>query len=197
MPKIKIRLSSIMLFASILVSENKILSLSVLICATIHELGHIVSALLLKIKIKRFEFSICGAKIIPTQSLCTYLKELILCFCGPLANFITFALCLPAVNITSNSDATSLDFFTYMALFSILLGVINLLPIKSLDGGRILFCIMAPLIGDRAGNITVKICSIVTSIIIWMFSVYLLILSPGGIIFFAFSLCMLLKIFEN
>ena len=197
MPKIKISPSAILLLIGILTSKNRPLSAAVFICASIHELGHIVAAALLKIKIKCFELSVCGAKIIPSNTICTYTDEIILCLSGPLANFITLCILVPLVNIGADSLIESLDFLTYIALFSGMLGLVNLLPIKSLDGGRILFCSLSGMLGVRAGDVGLKICTFVFALILWMLSVYLLILSRGGIVFFTFSLCMLLKIFDK
>ena len=197
MPKIKISPSSLLLFAGIFLSENKLLALSLFICATIHEIGHFVAALLLKIKIKRFELTVCGAKIIPYAQICSYKDEFILCLLGPMANIITFFLFLPKINVSAAKGIISLDACTYIALFSIMLAIINLLPIKSLDGGRMLFLVISWAFGQRAGNLALNISTFLFALILWMLSVYLLILSRGGIIFFSFSLCMFLKIFEK
>ena len=197
MPKIKISPSSLLLFAGILLSENKILSLSVFVCATIHEIGHFIAAAILKIKIKCFHLNVCGAKIIPEAQICSYGKEFMLCFCGPLANLITLILFLPSANISSYATLEAIDAHGYVVLFSALLSIINLLPIKSLDGGRMLFCILSWAFGQRVANTSLNITTFLFALLIWMLSVYLLILSRGGIVFFSFSLCMFLKIFEK
>ena len=197
MPKIKISPSSLLLFAGIFLSQNKLLALSLFICATIHEIGHFVAALILKIKIKRFELTVCGAKIIPSAQICSYKDEFILCLLGPMANILTFLLFLPKVNISEIHGIGSLDTCTYIALFSLMLALINLLPIKSLDGGRMLFLMLSWALGQRVGKIVLNISTFLFALILWMLSVYLLILSRGGIVFFSFSLCMFLKIFEK
>lgn len=197
MPKIKISPSSLLLFASILLSENKILSLCIFICATIHEIGHLLAAIFLKIKIKQIEINVCGAKIIPKAQICSYKKEFILCLCGPLANILTLILFLPATSISSCATVDTIDAHGYIVLFSAMLSVINLLPIKSLDGGRMLFSVLSWSFGQRVGNTVLNMTTFLFALVIWMLSVYLLILSRGGIVFFSFSLCMFLKIFEK
>lgn len=197
MPKIKIAPSSILLFFGILLSENKLLAISLFISASIHEIGHIIAALLLKIKIKRFELTACGARIITATKICSYRDEFILCLSGPAANILTFLLLLPRINLSSSSGIDSLDIYSYIALFSIILALINLLPIKSLDGGSMLLLAFSWAFGWRVGYVSLRISTFLFALILWMLSVYLLILSRGGIIFFSFSLCMFIKIFEK
>lgn len=195
--KIKILPSALLLFIGLFLSEHKETSILLLLCAIIHELGHILLAAILKIRIKELRISISGAKIIPYSCIHSYIDEILLCLGGPLANIITFALMLPSFKIPDSANIMALDTHSYIALLSILISAINLLPIKNLDGGRILFCLLSLFFGEKAGYIAIRISTFTFSLILWMFSVYLLILSHGGISFFTFSLCMMIKIFEE
>lgn len=86
-----------------------------------HEFSHIIIALLLNYKCTKIEFSMCGmsANILLTNRL---KKEVLIYIAGPTSNLI-FALL----------------FFDNTLIFkmNIVLAIINLLPIKPLDGYRI------------------------------------------------------------
>ena len=187
----KIRLSFLLcVIVAVLIFTHSYLSLVALLAAALHELGHILAAKLCNIPLKELKLGIFGASLTPQSSLCSYKKEIILCAAGPFVNLLSAALLLPFLT-ELNSFA---EFFTASSLF---LGILNLLPIYDLDGGRILNCMLCEKLSPEGAE---KICKklsfcIVTSM--WLISVYLLLRVSSSLSLFIFSSALFCKIFVH
>ena len=185
---LKIRLSfsgALMLLALFL--THSYLSIAALIAATIHELGHIIAARLCRIPLGELRLGIFGASLTPTAMLCSYKKEILLCLAGPLANLLSALLLSPLYN---SSDVINL--FISASLF---LGILNLLPIYELDGGRILFCTLCYRANPHTASTILRAISFTIIFILWTLSVYLLLRLSSSISLFIFSLSLFSKIF--
>lgn len=109
-----------------------------------HELSHILVALILKIDVKEIELLPIGitAKYERNNSL---VRELIISLAGPLASFLFTYL--------FNSE-------TYKVM-NFAIAIFNLVPIYPLDGGRIIRCLCGILFGKFRGK---KISLVITKI---------------------------------
>lgn len=103
--------------------------------AAIHELGHIAAALLFGGRIGGLALSAVGAELqFCYPSMLSYGKENAVALAGPAVNLLV--------------GMTALLFRLYIpAAVSFGLGLFNLLPILPLDGGRVLFNVMAEYFG--------------------------------------------------
>lgn len=138
----------IFLFALIFVITKQIEFYAILmIYAVIHELGHLLWGLILKLKPEAFSITPFGlqisfkaepnlynTKIKNGTKLC--LKRMSLALAGPLTNFIIALILIILNNIELYKNSI---FFGEIAIYAnILIGIFNLIPIYPLDGGRIL-----------------------------------------------------------
>ena len=157
----------------------------------IHELGHIVAAWILNIKISEFSVGILGARLKTGPDQLSYGNEIILALFGPLANFLCVFVGYVIYKKYNFHD-------TYLFLMtSLLLGAINLLPIKTFDGGRIFesfLSIFLPL--GWAVRIT-YIISLICIITLWLISVYFLLIYSSSLGLFVFSLSLFFEIFVS
>ena len=103
-----------------------------LLAAALHELGHLIAARAMKIPIGAMRFDLLGARIDVKGRILSYGEEWLLCMAGPLSSFV-FSL------IGSFFWSNSLLAVTFSCA-SLLLGLLNLLPIQTFDGGRMLEC---------------------------------------------------------
>lgn len=148
-----------------------------MIFAFIHELGHLISGLLLgmkpeKIEIKPMGFSISfgiktedyNNKIKKANQL--ELKKIIVALAGPITNFIiTFVVINIPINILKALN---------IIYANILIFLFNMLPIYPLDGGRICKGILHIYLGKEKANkyinniayITISILTVISSIAI-------------------------------
>lgn len=152
----------------------------IMMFAFLHELGHLLAGIMLKMKVKRMSIMPTGfsiefeleesdynKKILKSNML--EVKKIIIAIAGPLVNLIVIIIML-----FSNSKNESISNIIY-ANFLIL--IFNLLPIYPLDGGRILksiLCLMKKrknsiLYTNKVSNMTLFMVSFLFSILIYYY----------------------------
>lgn len=117
----------------ILLLDRRGMILWCLIAIFIHEFGHLICMAVQKRKLRKIHFCLFDIKIESSMDILrSYKHDMILMFSGPLANIIVFLL-LELANIMLKNN-----FIRLFSIENILIGIFNLLPISSLDGGQIL-----------------------------------------------------------
>lgn len=141
--------------------------------AIVHELGHLISGLLLGMKPEKIEIMPYGVSISFKLTPKDYnkkikygnqleLKKILVALAGPLTNIIIIII-VSQININV--------FGTLMILYSnLLLVLFNLLPIYPLDGGRIVKGIIHIFMGKRTAEKYSNYVSFVTLIIVTFIS---------------------------
>ncbi len=100
-----------------------------LLCAVIHELGHLFACLLVKAQIQAFHLTLFGFGI--TKSPVSSHREIFIAAAGPLLGLILAA----AAFILGHQQ---------VGVLSLILSAVNLTPVPPLDGDRILREILSP-----------------------------------------------------
>ncbi len=189
MNKIKIKISFFGgLMVAALILTHSYLSLAALLAAAIHECGHILAARVCKISLCEMRLGIFGASLSTSSGLCSYKKEIFLAAAGPFFNFLTVALFYP---IIKNAN----DFSELFLAASLFLGILNLLPIADLDGGRILYCFICQKGSPKVASAVCSTLSFLCVICLWLLSVYLLLRRSSSLSLFVFSISLFAKIF--
>ena len=153
----------------------------------IHELGHVAVALGMGVRIRGVRLDLLGARL-ELGGILSYGRECGIAAGGPLANILTVALLYPIPTFQENEGG---------ALFlgaSLILGCVNLLPVGTLDGGRILRCALAWMAGDRAAEGVLRWTTGACLAFLWMVAVYALLRKGQMLSLFAFSLCLLARL---
>ena len=193
-PKIKIAIPSLIIIAALIFSGDTLPLLAVFSAAALHELGHILAAKALGIKFSEFTLSLLGARLNTESKLISYGSEIILAAAGPAVNLFCFAAFLPqALNANEGSGA----FFSYFTAASLLLGFLNLLPIISFDGGRIVCSSISFFADSYTASKVLKILSFFCLFMLWGSSVYLLIKASASLSLFVFSVSLFARLFIN
>lgn len=144
----------------------------VMLFAFIHELGHMIAGLLLKLKPKSLSLMPFGISITFETYVYKKLmekKKIVLAIAGPLTNFL-IAILMGVLHIDQNLK----EIIIYS---NILIGIFNMLPLYPLDGGRILKGIIkiktseekADRIINKISNVIIIILTVVSSIAILYF----------------------------
>lgn len=169
------------------------ISLPSLSAAVIHECGHLAAAKMLGIKLRSLDIGPLGATIRTRSLLISYGREWLLCAAGPGANFLS---CIAAYLIFRNTDSfrSNGTAFSFCAV-SLLLGILNLLPIEGFDGGRMLFAVIGSTAGPRAAAIALSVCSVLSVVSLWMLSVYLLLRWGSSLSLFVFTASVFCRVF--
>jgi stage IV sporulation protein FB len=133
------------------------------------------------------KLGIFGATLQTDRALCSYGKEIILAAAGPLTNLLCFALCL-----VSDAKSETAELFK---LASLVLAILNLLPISELDGGRIVYCTLASSFSVECAKRVVDALSFAIIFSLWTLSVYLILRLGASLSLFVFSCFLFGKIF--
>ena len=214
--KIDVGIDGWLLLIGIFLSENRAAGLICLICALIHELGHIFAAKLLKIKLKKLTLGFAGARIYPDDEGMSYKKEFFLCAGGPIANLcfaviaITVALAYQKSTLLSADevmtqallilDGQGGEFISVLylcAVVSLLQAAVNLLFVDGLDGGRMLVALISQFGSAQTAYRAEKICTAFSAVCLWLVSVYLLLRTGSGIGIFVSAGCMFVKMCDQ
>ena len=158
---------------------------AMLAAATVHELGHIITALTLRLPLGGMRLDILGARISTAASV-SYFEEWMLCAGGPAFNLLTAACLLP---IRQSSDWISLFIYSSLGL-----ATLNLLPVDTFDGGRMLFCFLSSFTDGDAPRRVVRFFSFAVVLLMWLVSVYLLMRVGNSLSLFVFSACLFSKL---
>ena len=170
--QIKVNLQ-IFLFIIIFVITHQIeIYAWVMLFAFIHELGHLIAGIFLKLKPKTLSLMPFGISI--TFEAYGYkklieIKKIILAIAGPLTNFLIAVLA-----ILLKHDGNLEENIIYS---NILIAIFNMIPVYPLDGGRILKGIIrsrfsemkADEIINKISNITIILLTAISSIAILYF----------------------------
>ena len=155
----------------------------------LHEGGHGLMAACLGVRMRKLRPELFGARL-ELEGVISYPREWWVAAGGPLANLLSAAVVYPWA---ARGEEWALWFFGASAV----LGAVNLLPVKTLDGGRMLTCAAAWLWGDGAAVTLVGITTGITTGLLWMLSVYALLRAEQMLSLFAFSLCLLWRVIRG
>ncbi len=118
---------------------------ALMIAALAHELGHLSALRISGIRLNRIRLGVTGAHIEAGNADRPYLQSAFTALAGPLAGIVLYLLLLPV----SRSYAS----------VSLLLSLLNLLPISGLDGGYALKNILSHFFGVKAAEIILCVTS--------------------------------------
>ncbi len=190
--KIKISFFAIMLFVSLIISGG-LYSLIPLFAAVLHELGHIFAARIRGTKLSCLNIGILGARLSMPNGICSYTDEIIICAAGPVVN-LSSAYIMYLINTRFDTHNEIIGIFI---IASLCLGILNLLPIKTFDGGRILSAFISKLSNIEKAEMTVNFLSFIFLFILWSMSVYLLLRTSSSLSLFIFSISLFASFFED
>lgn len=186
--QIRVAPAAATLFLGMLLTDRSLLCLAALVAAAFHEVGHLCAAKLMHIPMKSLRLDLLGARLDATGRMLSYGEEWVLCMAGPLFSLLLAAI--PAPFWMSSLFARQLSYA------SLLLGVLNLLPIRSFDGGRMLSAVLSVTVGERAAERTLTCSSFLFLFLLWCFSVYCLLRVGDGLSLMCFSMSLFSRFFE-
>lgn len=182
---IKIHILTIITIAVIIIFGQFRMLLLSFIALTMHEFCHVFMAKELGVDIIYIEIQPCGMTA-AIDKFISINNEFLIALSGPIFSIICGALIVCVEQVTGFQTIVMQEF----AAINLTLGMINLIPVMPLDGGRILFSILCKNSKPKTAN---QICIIVGLII----SISALVLSIYGVIknvvnFTAIIICVLM-----
>ncbi len=153
-----------------LLTDKTGLMLPTLFAILMHEMGHLFMMWVVDSAPK-------SVKLIPASIQITtpfqrrYRNDVLISFAGPLVNIVLFLTLY--FNFLAFRNQTTL----YFGVLNLVIALFNLLPIKGLDGGTILYCILAKYKGVEKASLILKYITLLASAVIIATAI---ILSIGG-----------------
>lgn len=148
----------------LLLTDTPILLTALLPAALLHELAHYAVLRLCGVRAARFTLTGLGASLyVPELHRLSYGAELLSAAAGPLMNLLLWVLL----------SLTGREALTLFAGAQMVLGVLNLLPVRPMDGGRILWLATAyltePYTADRvAAAVGLAVSSALLALCLWL-----------------------------
>lgn len=146
-----------------------------------HETGHIFAMWLLDCEPKQIRLIPASIQVVSSFSN-RYRNDIIVALFGPLLNFVLFA------TLIFNYFAFKNQLVLYYALLNLIVGVFNSLPVLGLDGGTILYSVLAKRGDNARAELTVKLITIVTAIVIMAAAIYFTIKGRFNLSFYIISI---------
>ena len=167
------------LFWALLLFDRQGILLPTLLAAFVHECGHLLAARLLKIPLRSLSLDFLGARLSVSGRLLSYGEEWLLAASGPLFSLVGAVLgaCLWSAS----------PFFISFSCASLLLGLLNLAPIRSFDGGRMLGCCLSLFLEPEQSDRVLQWSSCFCLLFGFAAATYFLLRAGEGAAFFFFS----------
>lgn len=181
---IHISLPSLLLIAGFILLSPTSATLALMGAVCVHEMGHLLAILLTGGKVDGIRITPFGLMIARRERICSAETDLLVLLAGPFANLIFgllfFGHPLPGIAAFASDNLS--------------FALMNLLPVRPLDGGRALEIALSFRHPAAAGRI-VKFLSLSTLLILWVTSVGLMLDGSGGFSLFAFCVWLFFAVF--
>ena len=172
----------------LLVEEWEICLLT-LLAAFLHECGHMLAARLLDIPLRDLHMDFLGARLEVRGRMLSFSEEWLLAAAGPFVSLLFAALAATLWYISG-----------YAAVFScasLVLGLLNLLPIQGFDGGRMIETTLSFFCGVRVSRAMMRVLSFFFLFLLWASAVYFLLRAGDGLSLLFFSMALFLRFFDS
>lgn len=166
---------------------------AVLSAILLHEMGHLLAAWACRVRIEALSLDVLGARL-HTTGLLSYGQEWLVAAGGPVASGLAAALAFPLWASRGYPQQGMLCLFVGA---SAVMGGLNLLPVGTLDGGRMLYCALAYTVGERFATMVLRLTGGACVLALWLFSVYALLRVGEMVAPFAFSMVLLVRILQG
>ena len=162
----------VLLAAFLLLSRGLTLPAALLSAALCHELAHVLTLHALHTPPRRLTLSATGADLyVPDLHRLSYGGELLAVAAGPVCNLLLWVLL----------SLLSVDALAVFAGANLLLGALNLLPVRPMDGGRILWLLTALFTEPYTADRVAALVGAVTGLALLSLCLYLTASTGGGL----------------
>lgn len=160
-----------------------------LLAAVVHECGHFLAARCLRLPLREMQLDFLGARLCTEGRMLSYGEEWLLAAAGPMVSLWASAV---------GACFLSRSYFAFcFSASSLLLGLLNLLPVRTLDGGRMLEIVTERFFGLRVSRAVLSVTSFAFLFLLWAFSVYFLLKVGDGLSLLCFSLGLFTRFLEG
>lgn len=163
--------------------------LVVLSAVLLHECGHWITAKLCRVPVAGFRFGFGGLRMHMT-GLVSYGTEFAIAAAGPIVNLL-FWLMLPSS--PEKLPALWADDLLFFREASLYLGLFNLLPIGTMDGGRLLRVALSVILSPQIAEAVTRYLTLLFMLTFWLAAAYALLRGASGLSAFLFFLSLMIR----
>lgn len=186
--RLRISIPMLILLALLLLTDRTGVGALTLLAAFLHECGHFAAARALGLSPSEVRLDLLGARMEIAGRVLSYGEEFLLAAAGPLASLF----CSLAGAFLWQFSAGRI-----FSAASLLLGLLNLLPIRTFDGGRMLEAALSAYIGVSGAGKVMRLCSFSSLFLLWLIAVYFLLRAADGLSLLCFSLSLFFRFFDG
>ncbi len=179
MTKVKIPIITVICFLGLIFIEPSVYLGLIFLSVLLHEAGHLLIMAVYGIGIESVTILPIGIDIKRQRKYISYQREIILALAGIAVNLLIFFI------------FRKYEFFAYTNL---LYALVNLIPVKGLDGGNALEAFLLSVCDCRRAERILRIVSFIFLVILWMLGVYILFVLNGNISIFALSVFLFVSV---
>ena len=162
----------------------------ILLAVLLHEGGHWLAAKLCRVQVTAMRFDLCGMRM-QLAGVVSYGTEWIVALGGPAVNLLCFVL-IPTTNLPFSAPFSNA--VLYFREISLYLGLFNLLPVGTMDGGRILRVLLSLLFSPRIAEGVIKCITLLVLLFLWLAAAYALLRGAPMTSAFLFFLTLLFRL---
>ena len=169
MKRFKLSPLFIIIVISFILIDGSFYALYAVLCAFLHEVGHILAIKLMRGKVGALKVHGFGIQISGNLAL-DYKREAISAFAGPITSLLAgfIGILLSRLGLYTQE-------IVFFAMSNFCLFAINILPIYPLDGGRILYCVLATKLDQHKAALITKAASVLFIIPLLIAAIYLVV----------------------
>ncbi len=151
------------------VSSNVLITV---LSSMLHEIGHLFTMISLGNKPQKVRFELTGINIIRNQEIAISTKnEILISFGGPFVNAL-MTLASSVILVFFNNEV-----LLTFACINLILMTFNLLPVKKLDGGRILYFLLSTRLDFTVCSKVLNVTSLCFIFLIFVWGIYIFVAS--------------------
>ena len=159
----------------LILAERSVWGLLTLAAVLLHEAGHWIAARCLHIPTGNVCVGTAGVRIMLADGLLSYRAEALIAGAGPAVNLISAVFAVLLYRVRPD------DGLLFFSAASLCLGGINLLPLPTFDGGRILAAVLCTLMGPDYADPLLAAAEAVGTALIWLIASALILRTGGNI----------------
>lgn len=167
---VEVKISPIIVFIPLILLVTGHLSeyCIALISIGLHELGHTITARLFGYRADQIKITPIGFSVTIDTISCSEAASILICLAGPFVNLLIYAVTAVASHEFGNMG----PIWQVVAAANIFLALFNMMPALPLDGGRIVYEVLAARVGLTAAERISKKLSIAFAIILLLIGAY-------------------------
>ena len=192
LPRLTASVPSLLFWVAVALFDRSMQTAAALLAALLHEIGHIAVILLCGMRLTGITVLPYGLEMTTSRPPSSFYEDIAINAAGCAVNLLSFPI-FYGFGAVNRGDLG--DFLTLAAYASLALGILNALPIISLDGGCVLEAVLSIFLTTHKAYRTVKAVSFVFLLILWVLAVYVFMFSGYNYSLFAMTLWLFARIF--